>query len=181
MKKPKPWNPGVDNNNCSLRSVMSSLEGFSQNQIPWIIRVLENPKSPLALTGAVNLFDHDCIHALLGRGLSERDEAFVIGFTMGSNPNLKKYEILIFKFFSMYIYPKIYKFNAKEIKVFNLGINAAKEMKSPNIDAFCFEEHLDEKIGHLREKFSINIELLKKYQNLENEIFQPKKETYILD
>ena len=60
---------------------------LGQDSIPLIIKLVENPKyfTSRLFTGAVNLFTHDCIHIVLDRGLLVKDEAFVIGYTMGSS------------------------------------------------------------------------------------------------
>ena len=53
--------------------------------MPLIIKLVENPnyKTSKLFGGAVDLFTHDCIHVLLGRGLLPKDEAFVIGVLWG--------------------------------------------------------------------------------------------------
>ena len=52
--------------------------------VPLIIKLVENPKYDIGLfPGNISLYNHDCIHLLLGRGLRVKDEVFVIGFTMG--------------------------------------------------------------------------------------------------
>ena len=57
--------------------------------VPLIIKLVENPKYDIGLfAGNVSLYNHDCIHLLLGRGLRVKDEAFVIGFTMGSTKKM---------------------------------------------------------------------------------------------
>ena len=59
----------------------------NKEDISWLVWLIENPKSPFHLHGAVTLRDHDHIHVLLGRGQANDDEAFVIGFTMGNDGN----------------------------------------------------------------------------------------------
>src|SRR5262245_56769531 len=62
--------------------------GLAQSEVPYMVRLVENPRFDLPLVdsfhGATSLDTHDCIHILLGRGLLPKDEAFVIGFSMGS-------------------------------------------------------------------------------------------------
>ena len=62
-----------------------------QENIPLIIKLVENPNynTSKLFGGAVDLFTHDCVHVLLGRGLLVKDEAFVIGYTMGYALGLK--------------------------------------------------------------------------------------------
>ena len=79
------WNPGLHNGKCNLQEVINGLPAATAEDIPWLVRLFENPASALAFPGAINLARHDAIHVLLGRGLRNQDEAFVIGFTNSLN------------------------------------------------------------------------------------------------
>ena len=63
------WNPGLKNDAVRLGDVYDGMPKDPASAVPWYVRMLENPASPLALPGAIDLFGHDCLHALLGRGL----------------------------------------------------------------------------------------------------------------
>ena len=82
------------------------MQGFklSQDDVPLVIKLTENPKYAIArfFGGALDLFSHDCIHVLLGRGLLVKDEAFVIGYTMGSSKKMKRWRRNLFMFISKY-------------------------------------------------------------------------------
>ena len=69
----------------TLKDSLQSFKGDEQSDIPFIVRLLENPESIVPLPGQINLYNHDCLHILLDRGISLLDEAFVVGFTMGSD------------------------------------------------------------------------------------------------
>ena len=96
----------------SLRSALEEMkEGvgedlLSQDSVPLIIRLVENPnyKTSKIFTGAVDLVTHDCIHLLLERGVQLKDEAFVIGFTMGSTHKMYRWRRNLFMFCSKYYY-----------------------------------------------------------------------------
>ena len=62
------WNPGLKNDAVRLGDVYDGMPKDPASAVPWYVRMLENPASPLALPGAIDLFGHDCLHALLGRG-----------------------------------------------------------------------------------------------------------------
>ncbi|HEY6564311.1 MAG TPA: hypothetical protein VIY86_07420, partial [Pirellulaceae bacterium] len=81
----REWYPGLDNGTLTLGAVLDTLPGFTADQVPPLVRAFENPTSPIALTGACSLEQHDAIHVLLGRGLVDQDEAFTIGFTAGTS------------------------------------------------------------------------------------------------
>ena len=81
-KMSEEWHPRLSRGlGGSLKRNLSSMEPFklSQGDIPFIIKLIENPKYDIGLfAGYVDLFTHDCIHVLLGRGLLPKDEAFVM-------------------------------------------------------------------------------------------------------
>jgi hypothetical protein len=98
-------------------------DGAEQGAIPFIVQLVENPKyqhwwNPFHGTGAVNLENHDYIHLLLGRGMLPKDEAFVIGFTMGSTNIMTTWKKKMFLWVSQYFYPKHYQFTEEEKNVY---------------------------------------------------------------
>jgi len=92
-----------------------------KEDISWLVWLIENPKSPFHLHGAVTLHDHDHIHVLLGRGQANDDEAFVIGFTMGNDDRTKSWGSKLFKFISRWLYSKSERFTKKQLKIFDSG------------------------------------------------------------
>ncbi len=92
-----------------------------QNEIPEIIRKVEGKDSVLVkefFYGGVDLSAHDYIHLILGRGLLTKDEAFVIGFTMGSTNRLASMNREIFAFIAQNNYPSAYQMDAEAIRIF---------------------------------------------------------------
>ena len=81
------WHIHFSQDQITLREARASLEalGAKQNEIPLMVQLVENPRYDLPgldiFHGKVDLKRHDAIHILLGRGLLNKDEAFVIGFT----------------------------------------------------------------------------------------------------
>ena len=92
-----------------------------KGDIPWLVWLMENPKSPLHLHGASNLNDHDYVHVLLNKGQANNDEAFVIGFTMGNDDRTKSWEAKLYKFISRWLYPKAERFTKNQLKIFDSG------------------------------------------------------------
>jgi hypothetical protein len=76
----------------------------NQSAIPLIIRLFENPSSPIALPGKISLHNHDCLHIILGLGVSPAEEAFIIGFTMGNDDRTKIWHVRLFKFIARFVY-----------------------------------------------------------------------------
>lgn len=101
------WND-PDIANQTLGNIYQQNKLDNQSDIPFIIRLLENPTSPVALPGKISLHNHDCLHIILGIGVSPQEEAFIIGFTMGNDDRTKQWHVKLFKFFSRFIYPAKY-------------------------------------------------------------------------
>lgn len=157
------WNPGLDNDHWTLGEVLSTLPGAGAAQIPFLIRLLENPASPLALPGAISLARHDAVHILLGRGLSVQDEAFVIGFTMGATQRLKEWQRRLFCWVSSRLYPKVYRFGADDLVVYTMAVNAARRMRVKDLQDFPFEQHLDMTLHALRQRLGIDAAALRAF------------------
>jgi len=183
MKKSsyKDWNPGLSNGKKTLAEMKKTLPANSPDDISRIVRLLENPASPVALKGAVTLERHDAIHIVLGRGLLPQDEAFVIGFTMGTAKNIRKWEEFLFKGVSMYIYPKIYRFSRKHMKAYDLGLSYGKKCKVKKIYEFPFENCDHMKLNELRKILGIDVTELRKIYEKEKELLADTKCSKRLD
>jgi hypothetical protein len=132
-----------------------------QGAIPYLIWLLENPGSPIALPGSVDLYGHDCLHLLLNRGVSSYDEAFVIGFTMGNSDDVEPQHLSTLKFFARFIYPQPYRFNKAHLKVFDLGAMYGRKVPHRNLHKVIFDKFATETIGSLRKMFGISLNELK--------------------
>jgi hypothetical protein len=109
------WNPGLDNDELELKYVLETMPGVEAAEIPLMIRLFENPSSIIAFPGAISLKRHDAMHIVLGRGLMVQDEAFVIGYTMGSHKKLKDWHVSLFSFISRNLYKSPYSFKRRDM------------------------------------------------------------------
>lgn len=145
--------------------------GAPENDIPLLIKIMENPKFSIPgitlFHGAVDLKQHDCIHLLLGRGLLPKDEAFVIGFTMGSTNRVSTAEESIFCKITKYLYPRIYKFNDEEIAIFKDAVRLGTISNCEPLDSFDFESWLHQPLSALRGAAGIEAELIEAYYQVE--------------
>jgi hypothetical protein len=168
------WCPKLSSSRRKLKSVLREMELFKlrQENIPLIIKLVENPnyKTSGLFGGAVNLFNHDCIHVLLGRGLLVKDEAFVIGYTMGSTKGMKRWKRNLFMFMSKYFYPKGYRFGEEERYVFNWGVMIGSQCPT-DLSQINFKKYSNKQIGTIRKDLKIDVEFLKKYYILEKMCF----------
>lgn len=154
--------------NQTLQEVYTQLEGDEQTDIPFLVWLLENPASPLALPGKIDLRNHDYIHILLGRGQLAQDEAFVVGFTMGNDLKTNWLHLLLFKIFARFLYPEIYRLTPDLLKVFDLGFDYGRRLGVKQLNTFNFEAHQQQAIGVLRQQLGIieqDIRLLRRFES----------------
>ena len=171
----KDWNPGLDNGDKTLAEIRATLPGNPPEDINALVRLFENPKSPIALTGAVSLERHDCIHIVLGRGLLSQDEAFVIGFTMGTSKDITEIEAAIFKNVAQYLYPKNYKFGKSDLIAYELGLETGRKSPTEKIYEFPFEDHNNWKLKDLRKLLNISTKKLKAIYTQEKQLIPSTK------
>jgi hypothetical protein len=158
----KAWNPGLDNGDKTLKQIYATLPGDKSDDMDLMVKLIENPKSPYAITGAISLQDHDCVHILLGRGLLPQDEAFVIGYTMGSaGERISDEEVKLFKMISSKLYPDIYRFRKSDLIAYDLGFACGQKAKRP-VYEFDFMKHVDLTLNELRALFGVDASRLKK-------------------
>lgn len=138
----------------TLVSALKKIAIDSQADIPWIVRLLENPQSPVALPGKISLYNHDCLHILLDKTTTVEDEAFVIGFTMGNDPNIRPWMVRLFKFVSSHWYPKQYRFTLHNWQDYDRGFAWGKSfvLQFNKID---FQLYQNWKIKDLRQKLGL--------------------------
>ena len=134
------------------------------SSIHWFVWLIENPKSPFSLTGAIDLYNHDIIHILLGRGMDVKDEALVIGFTMGNSEYTNSLVKWLFLLSARMLYPSGYRFGDAEIKEYNRGYSYGLTRRKRNIHLEIFD--IEEDVSDIRRRFGINHIDLKDYPNL---------------
>ena len=151
-----------------LRDAIKSFKAFDTYKEPssihWLVWLLENPKSPISLTGAIDLYNHDIIHVLLCRGMDVRDEAMVIGFTMGNSESTNSFIKWLFLLCAKTIYPEGYRFSGADIKEYNRGYSYGLTRRKRNIHTDNFD--VEEDVSDIRKRFGINHLDLKDYPNL---------------
>ena len=153
----------------ALREFRSTETYKQQSDIHWFVWLLENPKSPLRLSGAVNLFSHDLIHVLLNRGMDMASEAYVIGFTMGNSEFTSKFAKALFRFSAKYLYPDGYRFTDTDVSEYDRGFVYGCSLKTKNIHDKHWTEHsIYTNLSVIRQKLGIDI-INTKVERLNNE------------
>lgn len=169
----REWVVPLSIENVTLKQILDSASHMmaEQEDIPLVVQLIENPKFDLPVidlfNGAVDIETHDCIHALLGRGLLPKDEAFVIGFTMGSTNRVSSTEEKLYTLASKYLYPGPYKFSDDEIQIFKDAVRLGYISDCVSLDKVDYKRYLDWDIDDLRKELGIEKNLLKAYYEIE--------------
>lgn len=127
------WHPGLDNDDATMQELLDTLPGVQDEAIPKEVRWFEDPTSPIALPGAVSLAWHDAIHILLGRGLLDQDEAFVVGFTMGNATSFRREDATTLRNAFSHSYPEPFRVYGIKLLAFDLGVEAGRMIGVPDL------------------------------------------------
>jgi len=153
---PDEFDIHVDLTDYTLRDAIQLLSVDRQSDIPLMIWLLENPNSPVALPGKVDLYGHDCMHAILNLGSHALPvEAFVLGFTMGNDDQTKWLHQLLFKLISSTLYPNKYRFSWKDFRWFDDGFVYGRSLSYRNLNHIDFKPYEDHTIAQLRQQFGL--------------------------
>lgn len=163
------WYPGVENDHLVLGDVIDSMPVAPDIKIPWIVRVFENPKGWIRFRGAVDLEDHDVLHVLLGRGLQDQDEAFVVGFAMGTAKRTSPIQFRVLRFALTYLYPEPYRVPKYLQPAFNLGFQCGKETGAKDLYKRSLKDLRNMSIGDARKEAGIDISVVLKYYEKEQQ------------
>ena len=169
----KSWHIPFSRDQMTLRQGLASLAkiGSMQQEIPLMIQLVENPQYDIPgfdiFHGAVDIRTHDCIHILLGRGLLTKDEAFTIGFTMGSTNRVSTLEETLFALISKYLYPKLYRFDDEAIRIFKDAVKLAFISDCQPLNRIDYSTLLDWPLRKIRKHIGIEKDLLRSYYRIE--------------
>lgn len=167
----KTFHIPLSKGDITLREAYEILKkvGRRQEDVPLIVQIVENPKYENSFfqhllnpfPGRVNLVYHDYIHILLGRGMLMKDEAFVIGFTMGSNDNMFTWRIMLYTFVARYIYRKPWTFNDEDVRIFWDAAQAGWVSDCIPLSQINFDDYLDITLDEIRHELGIEKDYLR--------------------
>jgi len=122
----------------TLRQAYENLQGDPPDSMPFLVKLLENPESPLALGGAISLRDHDYLHCIFDKGFTPAEEAFIVGLTMGNASNTCKIHYLIWCFSALFLYPAPYNNSVGDLEEFFKGVKVGESLTVKNLCTFDF-------------------------------------------
>lgn len=169
----REWTIPLACEQVTVEDAIASAEHMAagQQDVPFIVRLVENPALDLPwvrmFDGAVNLHDHDCIHTLLGRGLLPHDEAFVIGFTMGSTNRVSTTQERLYEWAARYLYPGPYKFGESAIEIFKDATKLGFISDCEPLDSIEYGALNGMTLAEARAKVGLEVPLLRAYYEIE--------------
>lgn len=92
----------------------SDIQINTAEEIPWIVQLFENPDSILPFPGKIKLSQHDNLHIFLEVGVSQAEEAYVVGCTLGLDKNSTFLHCLVLLVVAWFLYPKVYKMRPRQ-------------------------------------------------------------------
>lgn len=167
----------------TLGEAYSELAAFGDNQnaIPFIVQMVENPKFDLPgvdiFSGATSLKTHDVIHILLGRGILPKDEAFVIGFTMGSTNRVSAVEEKLYGLFSRFLYPKEFRFSDTDFEVYKDALRLGFISDCQPLDKVDYEALMHLSLEDARKAIGIESSLIRAYYEIEKRRYPDERES----
>ena len=180
----RDWFVPVSHRRMTLREADASLDAvrMAPEEVPFLVRLVENPGLDLPLLdvfhGAPDLPTHDYLHIVLGRGLLAKDEAFVIGFTMGATDQVGRGEEFLYGVFAKYFYPKQYRFTDEDLRVFRDAVRLGFISDcDPRLCSTDFERFLDTPLEGIRDTLGIETDLLRAYYAIEKRRFPGSRES----
>lgn len=172
-KNVKEWIINIEDDSQTLEIAYNKLQeiALEQDSIPLLIQLVENPKFDLPgvdiFSGATDLATHDYIHILLGRGVLPKDEAFVLGFTMGSTNRVGNMEEKLFGLFAKYLYPKNYRFSDEDFHVYKDAVRLGFVSDCQPLDKIDYPALAKKSIKEVREEIGLEADLLQAYYKIE--------------
>jgi hypothetical protein len=180
----RDWFIPLSRGDMTLREADACLDAvrMAPEQVPFLVRLVENPKLDLPFLdvfhGATDLPTHDYIHLVLGRGLLAKDEAFVIGFTMGATDNVGRGEEFLYGLFSKHFYPSRYRFTDDDLRVFRDAVRLGFVSDcDPKLCSTDFERLLDTPLEKIRDAMGIETDLLRAYYAIEKRRYPASRES----
>jgi len=180
----RDWFVPISRGEITLREADALLDAvrMAPEQVPFLVRLVENPKLDVPLLdvfhGATDLPTHDYLHIVLGRGLLAKDEAFVIGFTMGATDQVGRGEEFLYGIFAKYLYPKQYRFTDDDMRVFKDAVRLGFISDAdPRLCTTDFERFLDTPLEGIRQAMGIETDLLRAYYAIEKRRFPKSPES----
>ncbi len=96
-----------------------------------------------------------------------KDEAFVIGFTMGSSNRVSSTEEKLYALAAKYLYPGPYKFNDEDIQIFKDAVRLGYISDCDDLADVDYSQYMQWNVDDVRRLLHIETDLLLAYYRIE--------------
>lgn len=142
----------------TLKTAYESLQGDPPSKIPFIVWLFENPNSPIALPGCIDLYGHDCLHLILKQGFTPENEAYVLGFTMGNDTSTNCLHLVVFLLVAQVFYPGHYRLRPANIPAFMQGLVVGRQTRTRNLNQCAFKQWESQALKEIRAEIGLELE-----------------------
>lgn len=144
-----------------IRDVLASLEPIKglKYRTPILVELLENPRFRIGgrnlgiMPGSVDIDLHDCLHILLGRSFLPANEAFVVGFTMGSTQRMSWITSKLFRLIASHAYPRTHRFRPVDGKIFERAVAVGARCATEDLSRLRSSDLVSMTVGSARRRF----------------------------
>lgn len=168
MTSRQDWYLPLHQDSMTLMSALASVPPLSnKSELPLMLRLQRDPDlsflGQLVFHSGVDEHQHNCIHILLGRGLLPMDQAFVLGFTLGSSRKGSTPEHRLHAEVGRHFYKHVPLFSESEGAVFKEGIKLAYLSFCAPLDSFDFQPWHNQSLREIRKAIGLEQDLLLAY------------------
>ena len=168
MSSQQDWHIPFHQDSLGLRAALASMPPLSSfTEVPLMLRLQRDPDlsflGQLVFKAGLDQHQHACIHILLSRGLLPMDQAFALGFTLGSSKKGTMPEHRLHAEVGRHFYKNVPLFSESEGAVFKEGIKLAYLSFCAPLEGFDFTPWHDQALRKLREAIGLEPELMRAY------------------
>ena len=172
MTSRQDWHIPFHQDNMTLMSALASVPPLSdKSELPLMLRLQRDPDlsflGQLVFHAGLDEHQHDCIHILLGRGFLPMDQAFVLGFTLGSSKKSSMPEPKLHAEVGRHFYKNVPLFSESESAVFKEGVKLAYLSFCAPLESFDFRPWHNQTLREIREAIGLEQELMLAYYAVE--------------
>jgi hypothetical protein len=176
MSSQQDWHIPFHEDAISLQAALDSVPpATAMLEMPLMLRLQRDPVlsflGQLVFRAGLDQHQHDCIHVLLGRGLLAMDQAFALGFTLGSSKKGSMPEHKLHGEVGRHFYKNTALFGETESVVFKDGIKLAYLSFCAPLDRFNFKPWHNHPLRQVREAIGLEPELFQAYFAVEKHRF----------
>lgn len=172
MSFEQDWHIPYHQDFLRLRDALASVPPLANlSQVPLMLRLQRDPDlsflGQLVFKAGLDQHQHDCIHILLGRGLLPMDQAFAMGFTLGSSKKGSLPEHKLRAEIGRHFNKNVPLFSESENAVFKDGIKLSYLSFCAPLETFDFTPWHDRTLRELRQAIGLEPELVLAYYAVE--------------